>query len=72
LELFSKTPKFPSTWIAATYVLSAHKKGISSHQLARDCGITQKTAWFVLQRLRHIMCDPDPTPLNNIVEVDEC
>jgi len=60
-----------STWIAATYVLSAHKKGISSHQLARDCGITQKTAWFVLQRLRHIMCNPDPEPLTNTVEVDE-
>jgi transposase-like protein len=60
-----------STWIAATYVLTAHKKGISSHQLARDLGVTQKTAWFVLQRLRLIMGDPDPQPLDNTVEIDE-
>ena len=60
-----------STWIAATYVLSAHKKGISSHQLARDCGITQKTAWFVLQRLRFIMDEPEPEDLDNVVEIDE-
>lgn len=60
-----------STWIAATYLLSAHKKGISSLQLSRDLGITQKTAWFVLHRLRLIMGDPDPEPLENIVEVDE-
>ncbi|HET6254804.1 MAG TPA: IS1595 family transposase [Puia sp.] len=60
-----------STWIAATYVLSAHKKGISSCQLARDLGITQKTAWFVLHRLRLIMGNPEPEKLNEIVEVDE-
>lgn len=66
----SKVPL--STWIAATYLLSAHKKGISSCQLARDLGITQKTAWFVLHRLRLIMGDPEPEPLENIVEVDEC
>ena len=65
----SKVPL--STWIAATWVLSAHKKGISSCQLARDLGITQKTAWFVLHRLRLIMGDPEPEPLTNIVEVDE-
>jgi transposase-like protein len=60
-----------STWIAAGYVLSAHKKGISSCQLARDLGITQKSAWFVLHRLRFAMGDPEPEPLENIVEVDE-
>src|ERR1700754_4974631 len=38
----SKVPL--STWIAATWILSAHKKGISSLQLSRDLGITQKTA----------------------------
>ncbi len=62
-----------STWIAATYVLTAHKKGISSHQLGRDLGITQKTAWFVLQRLRFIMDEDAPTEpdLKNIVEIDK-
>lgn len=65
----SKVPL--STWIAATYVLSAHKKGISSCQLARDLGCTQKTAWFVLHRLRLILGDNEPAPMDQIVEVDE-
>lgn len=65
----SKVPL--STWIAATWFLSAHKKGISSLQLSRDLGITQKTAWFVLHRLRLIMDNPEPEPLEDVVEVDE-
>ena len=65
----SKVPL--SVWIAAGYILTAHKKGISSCQLSRDLGITQKTAWFVLQRLRFAMGDPSPEPLTNVVEVDE-
>lgn len=61
-----------STWLAALYILTAHKKGLSSHQLARDLGVTQKTAWFMEHRIRLIMGDPEPPPpLNNIVEVDE-
>jgi len=40
-------------WFIAIYIFSSHKKGISSHQLARDLGITQKSAWFVLGRLRN-------------------
>lgn len=60
-----------STWLAALFVLSAHRKGISSHQLARDVGCTQKTAWFIGHRLRFIMDEPNPQPLDNIVEVDE-
>ena len=35
--------------------MSAHKKGISSLQLAKDLGITQKTGWFILQRIRQAM-----------------
>src|SRR5450759_4982357 len=60
-----------STWLAASFVLSAHKKGISSLQLSRDLGITQKTAWFVLHRLRYVMDETDSEPLENVVEVDE-
>lgn len=60
-----------STWIAAIFVITAHKKGISSLQLGRDLGITQKSAWFVLHRIRSIMGEPEPEPLDNIVEVDE-
>ena len=60
-----------STWLAAVYLLTGHKKGISSHQLARDLGITQKTAWFINHRVRLIMGDQSPEPLENIVEIDE-
>jgi transposase-like protein len=60
-----------STWLGAIYLLTGRKKGCSSLQLARDLGITQKTAWFVLHRIRVIMGDPNPEPLDNIVEVDE-
>jgi transposase-like protein len=69
--VFENTKIPLSTWIAATWVLSAHKKGISSCQLARDLGVTQKTAWFVLHRLRLIMDDNEPEPLTDVVEIDE-
>jgi len=61
-----------SKWFLALWLLSAHKKGISSCQLARDLGIGQKAAWFVLHRLRVQMQDKAPQMLDNIVEVDEC
>lgn len=69
--IFEKSHIPLATWMGAVYLLSAHKKGISSCQLARDLGCTQKTAWFILHRIRHIMGDPDPEPLTNIVEADE-
>lgn len=46
------------------------RKGISSMQLSKEIGITQKSAWFVLQRLREA-CGNDPTVLSGIVEIDE-
>jgi transposase-like protein len=60
-----------STWMAALYLLTGHKKGISSLQLGRDLGVTQKTAWFMTHRIRLIMGEPEPAPLECIVEVDE-
>jgi transposase-like protein len=69
--IFEKSKISLAAWMGAVFVLSGHKKGISSLQLGRDLGVTQKTAWFMLHRIRHIMGDPDPEPLTNIVEVDE-
>ena len=57
-------------WIYAMYLLVTSRKGISSLQLAKEIGITQKSAWFVLQRLREA-CGNDPTVLQGIIEVDE-
>nr|WP_312390943.1 hypothetical protein [Chryseobacterium sp.] len=39
-------------WFLAIWLVTSHKKGISSIQLSKDIGATQKTAWFMLQRIR--------------------
>ena len=44
-------------WFMGMYIISAHKKGISSYQLAKDLGVTQKSGWFMLHRLRQGMKD---------------
>lgn len=41
------------TWYIAIYLYTGNKRGISSYQLAKDLDVTQKTAWFILQRLRY-------------------
>lgn len=40
-------------WFLAIWLVTSHKKGISSLQLGRDLDITQKSAWFMLQRIRN-------------------
>ena len=57
-------------WIYAMYLLMTARKGISSMQLAKEIGVTQKSAWFVLQRSREA-CGNDLTVLRGIVEIDE-
>lgn len=69
--IFQDTKIKLNVWFEAIYVISAHKKGISSHQLARDLGITQKSAWFVLHRVREMLQDKAPELLTGTVEVDE-
>lgn len=60
-------------WFASIYLATSHKKGISSVQLAIDLGITQKSAWFVLHRIREMLKDKAPKMLEekNMVEIDE-
>jgi transposase-like protein len=58
-------------WFAAMYLIENHKKGISSLQLSRDIGVTPKTAWFLLHRIRKMLKEKNPKALNNIVESDE-
>ena len=57
-------------WIYAMYLLVTARKGISSMQLAKEIGITQKSAWFVMHRLREA-CGPDLDKLRGIIEIDE-
>lgn len=59
------------TWFAAMYLITAHKKGISSAQLARDLNVHQKTAWFMLHRIRGMVSAQSPELLKEEVQVDE-
>ena len=57
-------------WFLAIYLLSTSSKGISSVQLAKLVGVTQKTAWFIDHRIREAIQD-DGDKLSGSVEVDE-
>jgi transposase-like protein len=57
-------------WIYAMYLLVTARKGISSMQLAKEIGITQKSAWFMLHRLREA-CGSKFEKLAGIIEIDE-
>ena len=57
-------------WVYAMYLVVTARKGISSLQLSKEIGVTQKTAWFMLGRLREAVGDDDDT-LSGIVEIDE-
>ncbi|HSK71357.1 MAG TPA: IS1595 family transposase [Pyrinomonadaceae bacterium] len=58
-------------WFIAIYIFISHKKGISSCQLAKDLGVTQKTAWHLLHRIRYAFGIAEPEQLEDTVEVDE-
>lgn len=70
---FFENTKIPlSKWFIAMYLCFSHKKGVSSHQLGRDLGISQKSAWFVLHRVRSLVNTKAPQMLyNKIAEADE-
>lgn len=57
-------------WLYAIYLLQTARKGISSLQLSKELDITQKSAWFVLHRLREA-CNLTAAPLSGVVEIDE-
>ena len=57
-------------WLYAMYLVVTARKGISSLQLSKEIGVTQKTAWFMLGRLREA-CGDDIDKLGGIVEIDE-
>ena len=59
-------------WVYAMYLLVTARKGISSLQLAKEIGVTQKTAWFLLHRLREACGGRNLTKLKGIIEIDEC
>jgi hypothetical protein len=58
-------------WLPAVWLIANCKNGISSYEIARDLGVTQKTAWFMLHRVRLAMQGEDGGKLCGEVEVDE-
>ena len=58
-------------WVFAVYIYVTNLKSVSSMKLARDLGITQKTAWFMLHRLREAWDASGIEPFSGPVEVDE-
>jgi len=70
--LFDNTKIKLQKWFMAIYLITSHKKGISSLQLSRDIKVTQKTAWFMLQRIRACFgIDNDNEKLTGEVEADD-
>lgn len=69
--LFDNTKIELQKWFVAIWLVTSHKKGISSIQLSKDINVTQKTAWFMLQRIRKCFGIENDNDLDNIVEVDE-
>lgn len=57
-------------WLYAAYLLQTARKGVSSLQLSKQIGVTQKTAWFMLHRLREA-CKEKGGLLSGNVQVDE-
>jgi transposase-like protein len=58
-------------WLPVMWLIANCKNGVSSCEIARDMGVTQKTAWFMLHRVREAMQDKTATKLAGEVEVDE-
>src|SRR5580692_7452442 len=68
--IFEDSPLSLSKWLPAAWLLSNCKNGISSYELARALGVTQKSAWHMLHRLREAMTDNGVT-LEGTIEMDE-
>ena len=58
-------------WFVAMYLISSHKKGVSSYQLSRDINVTQSTAWYMLQKIRLLYPQSDADTFDGTVECDE-
>lgn len=71
-SIFSDSKIDLKTWLLAIYTVSTLKKSISTYDLANELGITQKTAWFLIQRIRSVMSEETYfTNDGGIVSMDE-
>lgn len=69
--IFEDSPLPLTKWFVAVWCIANAKNGISSHELSRAIGVTQKTAWFMLHRIRTAMETDGFDKLSGQVEADE-
>jgi transposase-like protein len=71
--IYEDSPLGLDKWLMATWMLANCKNGVSSYEIARSIGVTQKSAWFMLHRIRLAMTETDDTKLggNGPIEIDE-
>jgi transposase-like protein len=69
--IFEDSPLGMDKWLPVVWLLSNCKNGISSYEIARDLGVTQKTGWFMLQRIRVAMETGSFHKVSGEVEIDE-
>jgi transposase-like protein len=70
--IFSDSHIKLTNWLMALFLMCASKKGMSAHQLHRTLGVTYKTAWFMVHRIREAMSEhPLVDVLDGTVEADE-
>lgn len=69
--IFEDSPIGLDKWLAAIWLIANAKNGVSSYEIARDLDVTQKTAWFMLHRIRTAMVEDGDSPFSDQVEVDE-
>jgi transposase-like protein len=69
--IFEDSPIGLEKWLPAVWMILACKNGISSWELHRSIGVTQKTAWFMLHRIRLAMQEEHPEKMRGTVEADE-
>ena len=69
--IFEDSPLALDKWLVAIWMLSNCKNGISSYEVHRALGITQKSAWFMLHRIRAAMHSGSFTKMRGTVEADE-
>jgi transposase-like protein len=69
--IFEDSPIGLDKWLAAIWMIANDKNGVSSYEVHRAIGVTQKTAWFMLHRIRRAMQDESLEMIDGETEVDE-
>lgn len=70
--IFQNNKNILPEWMYLMYSMALNKKNVSSHQVGRNIGLTQKTSWGIMHKTRRIFADTEIVKLSGVVEIDEC